>query len=301
MMDIPQQAWFLRVTTGPAEGVLVPLGPGQTVLGRTVQPGDIDLRDDSISRRHAVVTVSRTDLSISDAGSTNGTFVNGRRARGRVVLSHGDRITIGETELVTEGTLAPDGGSTRRVTAEDVAAAVQPSLLTILFTDLVESTKMAHALGDDTAVRILGVHDELVRRSVAANGGREVKHTGDGIMAAFPSAAGGVQAAVDIMRGIAEHNAGVDEPELLIRIGLNAGEPLASGGDLYGLAVSLAARLCDAADPSTILASEAVRVLCLGKGKQFEDCGQRTFKGIETPVGICRVLWHDTEGNSGVV
>jgi adenylate cyclase len=205
---------------------------------------------------------------------------------------------MGESEFVVEHTGPEDEGATttRRVLPEEVAEAKEPSLLTILFTDLVESTRMAQSLGDDTAVKILGIHDHVVRAAIRGRGGREVKHTGDGIMAAFPSAAGGVQAAIDIMQGIADHNTETAEPELQVRIGLNAGEPLASHGDLYGLAVSLAARLCDAADPSTILASEAVRVLCLGKGKRFEDRGARTFKGIETPVAVCEVMWQQDAG-----
>lgn len=307
-----QGGWSLRVTAGPASGTALPLGRGQTVIGRVVQPGDANLRDDSISRRHAVITVDAGTATITDAGSTNGTFVNGRQIRGPVSLINGDRIGMGETEFLLVGPVIDVGGAstTRRVRAADVAQAAhtaavpgttgittdEPALQTILFTDLVESTRMAHSLGDDTAVRILGVHDQVVRRVLGEQGGREVKHTGDGIMAAFPSAARGVQAAIDIMRGIERHNASLPQPELRIRIGLNAGEPLVSGGDLYGLAVGLAARLCAAAEPGSIMASEAVRVLCLGKGKRFVDRGARTFKGIDAAVSVCEVSWAEDEG-----
>jgi adenylate cyclase len=78
-----------------------------------------------------------------------------------------------------------------------------------------------------------------------------------------------------------------------VRIGLNAGEPVLCRGDLFGVAVSLAARLCAAARPSTILATEALPVLCLGKRKRFVEHGHRAIKGIEEPVTVCEVSWRE--------
>jgi hypothetical protein len=72
---------------------------------------------------------------------------------------------------------------------------------TLLFTDIVESIALTNRLGDEGAMEVLAVHDEIVRAAIAQNGGREVKHTGDGIMAAFISAIGAVRCAVDSQRG----------------------------------------------------------------------------------------------------
>lgn len=161
----------------------------------------------------------------------------------------------------------------------------------ILFTDVVGFMDTAQRLGDDAAVEILAVHDRIVRAAIGSHGGREVKHTGDGVMASFPSAPEGVQAAVDIMRAAEHHNQRDPGSGFRLRIGLNAGEPVFSQGDLFGAAVSLAARLCNAAAPSTILATEALPLLCMGKCKRFGDHGSLTIKGIEEPVTVCEVEW----------
>ena len=96
-------------------------------------------------------------------------------------------------------------------------------------------------------------------------GGREVKHTGDGIMAAFNSAACAVKAASLMRAAEAEHNGSGAEHPVSVRIGISAGEPVEQGHDLFGSTVQLAARLCAQADPGQILVSNVVADLCIGK------------------------------------
>jgi class 3 adenylate cyclase len=160
----------------------------------------------------------------------------------------------------------------------------------ILFTDLEGSTAMVQRLGDDAAMRLLRVHDGIIRAALAGHGGREVKHTGDGIMAAFASVQSALQAAVEIQQGFAEHNASHDPP-LRVRIGISAGEPVAEGEDLFGAAVQLAARLCDHATPETIVVAGVVRDLAIGKGFVFGPGGEASFKGFPDPVPVCEVTW----------
>jgi class 3 adenylate cyclase len=94
---------------------------------------------------------------------------------------------------------------------------------------------------------------------VRACGGREVKHTGDGIMASFQSVPDAVTCAVSVQEAFAEHNRQAPSDGLILRIGLHAGEPIEEHGDLFGNAVNLAARLCTSAGPSEILVSETIR------------------------------------------
>jgi len=167
--------------------------------------------------------------------------------------------------------------------------------LTILFTDMEGSTTLTQRLGDAKAQEVLRAHNSIIRDALRAHGGSETKHTGDGIMASFPSASRALECAVAIQRAFAEHNAGVGAQGLTplhIRIGLNAGEPIAEEDDLFGTAVQLAARVCAHAEPGQILASDVVRQLAAGKGFLFSDQGDVTLRGFEDPVRLYEVRWH---------
>ncbi len=153
---------------------------------------------------------------------------------------------------------------------------------TILFTDLESSTALTQKLGDDKAQEILRGHNAIVRKALDEHAGSEVKHTGDGIMASFTSAVSAVQAALQIQRDLAGS-------EIRVRIGLNAGEPIAEDHDYFGTAVQLAARLCDRAEPGQVLVSNVVRELCAGKTFRFEDVGAATLKGFDEPVALYAV------------
>ena len=155
-------------------------------------------------------------------------------------------------------------------------------LRTLLFTDLESSTALTQALGDAKAQEILHGHNDAVRAALAAHEGEEVKHTGDGIFAAFGSAVSAVEAALQIQRDLAG-------AEVRVRIGLNAGEPIAEDDDYFGTAVQLASRVCDRAEPGQILVSNVVRELCAGKTFTFTDQGEVTLKGFEEPVRLFTV------------
>jgi class 3 adenylate cyclase len=159
---------------------------------------------------------------------------------------------------------------------------------TILFTDIVESTSLTQRLGDEGAMAMLAMHDAIVREAVRSCGGREVKHTGDGIMASFPSAAGAVRAAIQI-HGALRDRCERDAP-LQVRIGAAAGEPVEANRDLFGSTVQLAARICAYARPEQSVVSNAVAELCMGKGLQFEDLGEVTLKGFDHPVRVHAAL-----------
>ncbi len=187
---------------------------------------------------------------------------------------------IGGGETSPSGAvLAPGGAGNER----------DPAVRTILFTDIVGSTN--EALGDDAGMALLGVHNAIVRDALAAEDGREVKHTGDGIMASFVSAAAAVHCATRIQRALAKHREEHTERPLKVRIGAAAGEPVERENDLFGATVQLAARLCAHAEPDQILVSNVVAELCLGKGLPFKDLGDVSLKGFSRPIRVQGVDW----------
>lgn len=191
-------------------------------------------------------------------------------------------VFLGGTETDPAGAvLLPNGGSNER----------DPGIRTVLFTDVVNSTTLTQSLGDKAALAILGVHDTIVRDALSALGGREVKHTGDGIMASFVSAASAVRCAIQIQRELDKHAQVNPEHPLKVRVGAAVGEPVEQNNDLFGSTVQLAARLCAHAHPEQILVSNAIAELCIGKGLFFEDVGDVTLKGFNSPVRAHAAAW----------
>jgi class 3 adenylate cyclase len=164
---------------------------------------------------------------------------------------------------------------------------------TIIFTDIVGSTTLTQSVGDDVAMAMLHVHDGIVREALAASSGREVKHTGDGIMASFVSAAAAVRCATRIQRALARYQGEHSEHPLKVRIGAAAGEPVEREHDLFGSTVQLAARLCSHAQPEQILVSNVVAELCIGKALPFQDLGEVILKGFDRPIRVHAVAWFE--------
>ena len=166
-----------------------------------------------------------------------------------------------------------------------------PGIRTVLFTDIVDSTSLTQSLGDEMAMELLRVHDKVVRDALAASKGREVKHTGDGIMASFTSAAAAVRCAAQIQRELARREQEKSEHQIKVRIGGAAGEPVERDNDIFGSTVQLAARLCSHAEPDQILVSNVVAELCIGKGLLFRPLGEVSLKGFDRPVHVHAVEW----------
>jgi class 3 adenylate cyclase len=168
-----------------------------------------------------------------------------------------------------------------------------PAMRAILFTDLCGSVEQTSRLGDEGHLALLRVHNTIIRDGLESHGGREVKHTGDGIMAAFNSVASAVTFAIAAQQGFRDHNEGSMD-SLDVKIGISAGEPVTDDNDdLFGASVQLAARLCAAASAGEIMTSLAVRELCIGKQFRFEDRGPIQLKGMPEPAVAYRVTWRD--------
>lgn len=169
--------------------------------------------------------------------------------------------------------------------------AAAPTMITIVFTDMVGSTDLTHAIGDEAAQEAVRAHNAIVRSALARFDGNEVKHTGDGIMATFPVTANAVAAAVQIQQGIAEHNEARPDMPIKLRVGLNSGEPIAEDNDYFGATVQLASRLCNAADEQQIVCAAIVRDLCAGKAFTFKPLGPLQLKGVRDAVEAYEIGW----------
>jgi class 3 adenylate cyclase len=146
-------------------------------------------------------------------------------------------------------------------------------LATVLFTDIVDSTKRAAEVGDRRWREVLAQHDQVVRGALARFRGREVKTTGDGFLATFDGPARAVRCAEEIRKEL-------KVLEIDVRSGLHTGEIELIGQDIGGIAVHIAARVSAMAAGGEILASSTVKDLVAGSGIVFDDRGMHSLKGI---------------------
>jgi class 3 adenylate cyclase len=157
------------------------------------------------------------------------------------------------------------------------------AVLTMLMTDIVDSTKLAGQLGDAAWKGRLAEHNRIVRRQLDQFGGREVDTTGDGFLAAFNSAEAALRAAVSIC-------AAVRTADVEIRAGVHTGEvDLVEGGDLRGIAVHETARIMAAAGTGGVYTSSLTRALAAARGLPFRSVGTHSLKGFEVPVELFAV------------
>jgi class 3 adenylate cyclase len=156
-------------------------------------------------------------------------------------------------------------------------------LTTLLFTDIVDSTRLATELGDLTWRGRLDLHDTAVRGLVERYRGTLVSHTGDGALANFDGPARAVRCAYALRERLATIG-------LRARIGLHTGEVERRGGNLSGLGVHLAARLLGICEPDELLVTRTVKDLVTGSGIVFEDRGMHTFKGLDDSWQVFRVV-----------
>ena len=161
-------------------------------------------------------------------------------------------------------------------------------LATVMFTDLVGSTRMRNRLGDDVADKIGVEHDRIIGDALSSTGGRLVKNLGDGALAVFDSSVDAVMAGQRIQEGVANYNHQADTDRIIgVRIGINAGEIANEDGDVIGLPVAVASRVCDKADGGQILITDTVKSL-IGKRARFPylSVGSHILKGVDEAVEL---------------
>jgi class 3 adenylate cyclase len=164
--------------------------------------------------------------------------------------------------------------------------------VTILFSDIEDSTAINEELGDRAWVRILGAHDSIVRARVEEHGGHIVKAQGDGFMVAFASPEEALRCAIEIQRSLAAGNRRLRKAQIRVRIGIHVGEAVAKDGDLFGRNVAYAARVASEADGGEILVSSEVSEAAADAGEiRFTRPRPAELKGIPGEHQLLAVQW----------
>lgn len=172
--------------------------------------------------------------------------------------------------------------------AADRLTGPQTARKTFMFTDIVGSTTLAEALGDQAWERLLRWHDDTLRGLVAGGGGEIVNSTGDGFFAAFESARSGIECAISIERALRDHRERTGFA-ISVRIGLHTAEANRRGNDYSGRGVHVAARVSALAQGGEILAT--AETLADAGGVATSDVRQEPVKGVAEPVSLAAVSW----------
>lgn len=288
---------------------------GPVVVGRECD--GLLLGDTQISRRHLELRPARSGLEVTDLGSTNGTFVGDERVSGSRRVADDETVRLGSTTIRVVGradavspsrtTLSTDGGKTSIHTVAELVTANRPVVgdgehrhgtITIVFSDIEESTARMNAVGDTRWFELLGHHNEVIRAAVNEYGGTEVKNQGDGFMLTFPSARRAIQAMAQVQRRLAAEYDDAPEDAIRIRVGMHTGEVIVDDdGDLFGQHVNLAARIGAQASGGEILVSALTRaILETRREVSFGTPRTEDLKGLSGSHTMHPVLWEKVPG-----
>ena len=174
-------------------------------------------------------------------------------------------------------------------------------IVTIVFTDMVDSTATLSRLSPGAADHLRKTHFSLLGGAITDHGGEEVKNLGDGLMAAFVSPSAALGAAVAMQQAIESENRQTGD-DIGLRVGLSTGEVTREGSDYFGEPVVEAARLCAVASGGQILCSALVKGMAGRRATQtFTSKGELTLKGLPEPVATLEVHWEPLPPERGVV
>jgi class 3 adenylate cyclase len=250
--------WFAKYMRGSASPRLI--------AAQLRSLADIDLRHVLPSIQVPTLVLQRDAFSF--ATLEQGRYLVEHIPDARMVVIPGSDSTF----LAVDSDLALDA-------VEEFLTGVRPTrapdraLATVLFTDIVDSTRRAVEVGDHAWRRTLDSHDDLARAEIERHGGRLIKTTGDGVLATFDAPGRAIRCAVALVEGVA--NLG-----LAIRAGLHTGEVELRGDDVGGVAVHTAARVSALAESGEVLVSRTVVDLVAGSGIDFDDRGEHDLKGV---------------------
>ncbi|MFC1673488.1 adenylate/guanylate cyclase domain-containing protein [Pseudomonadota bacterium] len=163
----------------------------------------------------------------------------------------------------------------------------------VMFTDIVGSTAMTHEKGNLAAQEVVRAHNRVVRDALAKTSGKEIKHTGDGIMASFDNVTNSLLATQQMQMMIRLHNGQNPDVPLKVKVGINAGRVVMEEQDLYGVTVQMAARIVDKAKGDQIFVSDTVYGMAKGGSWRFVTRGPYFLKGIDGPAYLHECVWDD--------
>jgi class 3 adenylate cyclase len=175
-----------------------------------------------------------------------------------------------------------------QVSAEEVLDAAVGGTVTVMFTDIEDSTQISTAKGDQAWLEMVEDHFAVLRSITERRGGRMVKTLGDGAMIIFPSAGAGIDAAMEVQRTFSDS-------DMAVRVGLHTGDALRMAGDYVGVTVSKAARVAAAASGGEILVSSVTAALATNPNLRFGDTREVELKGLPGLHPLVPVLWNETQ------
>lgn len=297
---------------------------GPLPVGRS---GDgIALDDERVSRHHCELDVRDGVLVVRDLASSNGTLVDGVAVTGTVPLGVGAVVRIGDVCIEVVGPLdraaaaptsepasgpgavdelgatlvgalpadasTPVTGAGPGQVLDSLRASVVGSTLTLVITDIVDSTAQVRRLGDRAWMDRLTLHDGMTRAVTGRHQGTVVKGQGDGFLLTFPSARHALAAAVALQHALCDERDRSDRFDLHLRIGVHTGEVIHESGDVFGAHVHRAARIAAVAGPDEIVVSSLVRELTETMGDlHFGPALEVELKGFTGPHLVHRLDW----------
>jgi class 3 adenylate cyclase len=229
-----------------------------------------------------------------EAASGGGDLLATAGAAARVVAETAARVREHGIGEVLRGSITELAGWAEEEQPNIQRLAAPDGTVTILFSDIEDSTALNEELGDRAWMRVLEAHDRIVRDRVAAHDGNIVKSQGDGFMVTFASVEQAVRCAIEIERGFEKGGRRLRKTPIRVRIGIHVGQVVAKDGDLFGRNVAYAARVAAEADGGEILVSEDVRER-LGDDDGMSFSGPRSveLKGLEGEHAVFAVDWRE--------
>jgi class 3 adenylate cyclase len=228
--------------------------------------GEFDVRDVLPSIRVPTLVLHRKNDSFIKIEHSR--YIAERIPGARYVELDGtdNMFSVGDTEALI-------GEIEEHLTGARHAREPDRMLATVMFTDIVDSTRRAAEMGDRSWRFLLERHDALFRQALERHRGREVKRTGDGFLATFDGPARAIRCAASVAEAMGSLG-------LEVRAGLHTGELEVMDGDLGGLAVHIASRVMSNAEANEVLVSGTVKDLVVGSGIEFSDRGERELRGV---------------------
>ena len=231
------------------------------------------------------------DEKLRGAGST---WASGSRATVKAILETAALVREKGVGGAIRGSIEELAGWAQVEQPDLRTLAARDGTLTILFSDIEDSTALNERLGDKAWLRVLDGHDQIVQREVEAHDGHIIKSQGDGFMIAFALPAEAMRCAIGIQQTIANGDRRLRATAVRVRIGIHTGSAVQRDGDLFGRNVALAARVAAYAEGGQILITPEVSA-AVGDSVEFSftDAGTVELKGLTGEYRIQTLRWHD--------
>lgn len=201
-----------------------------------------------------------------------------------------EAVKFWKTPKASQGSATPGAASGDGEVIDDKQAGASNSFVAVMFTDIADSTHKQQTMGDEWLMNVVRAHNDICREALSVHSGREIKHTGDGIMATFPTVTDSVEAAMAMQDGFKRFSKAMPDLAFRVRVGISAGEPIHESGDVFGTPVNLAARVLSKTEADEVWVSEIVKSMCEGKSYVFSEAGRFELKGFDTPQPIYKVV-----------